>query len=80
MFRITEIHYQGALHSVWLKITKMILSCPLTWTRSVLWQHILYNFNYIYILYIVHWLDNKVFKEQVIADVSKECTVFSFTC
>ena len=22
------------------KITKMVLSCPLTWTRSVLWQHI----------------------------------------
>jgi hypothetical protein len=25
----------------WLKITRMILSCPLSRTRSVLWQHIL---------------------------------------
>ena len=40
MFRITEDHHQGDLYSVWLKITRTILSCPLTWTRSVLWQHI----------------------------------------
>ena len=43
MFRITEDpeDHQGALYSAWLKITCMILSCPLTWTRSVLWEHIL---------------------------------------
>ena len=34
MFRITEdIHHQGALYSGWLKITRMILLCPLIWTR-----------------------------------------------
>jgi len=79
-FGSQRIHHQGALYSAWLKITRMILSCALTWTRSVLWQHILHNFNCIYILYIVHWLDNKVFKELVIAAVSKQCTVFSFAC
>ena len=36
MFRITEDPSSGSL-----KITRMILSCPLTWTTSVLWQHIL---------------------------------------
>ena len=35
-----RIHHQGALYSVWLKITRMILSCLLTWTRSVLWHNI----------------------------------------
>jgi hypothetical protein len=35
------IHHQGALYSAWLKIKRKILSCPLTWTRSVLWLHIL---------------------------------------
>jgi len=40
-FGSQRIHHQGALYSDWLKITRMILSCPLTWTRSVLWQHIL---------------------------------------
>jgi len=40
MFRITEDPSQGALYSAWLKITRMVLSCPLTWTWSVLWQHI----------------------------------------
>ena len=39
-FESQEIHHQEALYSAWLKITRMILSCPLTWTRSVLWQHI----------------------------------------
>ena len=71
MFRITEDPSSA------IKITRMVLSCPLTWTRSVLWQHILtrcacvwftvyegifYNFNCIYMSYIVHQLDNKVFK------------------
>ena len=45
MFRITEdILHQRALYSAWLKITGMILSCPLTQTRSVLWQLILTRF------------------------------------
>ena len=39
-----RIHHQGALYSAWLKITRTILSCLLTWTRSVLWQHILTRF------------------------------------
>ena len=40
-FGSQRIHQQGALYSAWLQITRLILSCPLTWTRSVLWQHIL---------------------------------------
>ena len=28
------------LYSAWLKITRMIVSCLLTWTMAVLWQHI----------------------------------------
>jgi hypothetical protein len=35
-FESQRIHHQGALNSIWLKITRMILSCRLTWTRSVL--------------------------------------------
>ena len=35
-----RIHHLVAFYSAWLKITVMILSCPLTWTWSVLWQHI----------------------------------------
>ena len=27
------------LYSAWLKIIKIVLSCPFTWTESVLWQH-----------------------------------------
>ena len=30
MFRIKRVHYPGALYSTWLKITRMVLSCPLT--------------------------------------------------
>jgi hypothetical protein len=41
MFRFIVTHHQGALYSAWLKITRKILSRPLTWTRSVLWQYIL---------------------------------------
>ena len=33
-FGSQRIHHQGALYSAWLKITGMVLSCPLTWTRS----------------------------------------------
>jgi hypothetical protein len=40
-FGSQRIHRQRALCSAWLKITRMILSCLLTWTRSVLWQRIL---------------------------------------
>jgi len=38
-----RIRHQGALYSAWLKVTRMVLSCPLTWTRSVLWQRMLFN-------------------------------------
>jgi len=48
-----RIHHQGALYSAWLKITRMILSCPLTWTRSVLWQHLLTR---CVCVCVVHWL------------------------
>ena len=37
-FGSQRVHHQGALYSAWLKITRMILSCPLTWARLVLWQ------------------------------------------
>ena len=40
-FGSQRLHHQGALYSAWLKITVMVLSCPLTWTWSVLWQHVL---------------------------------------
>ena len=32
-FESQRIHHEGALYSAWLKITRMILLCPLTWTR-----------------------------------------------
>ena len=32
MFLITEDPSSGSLYSAWIKITRMILSCPLTWT------------------------------------------------
>jgi len=41
MFRITEDPSSGSLVQCLAKITKTVLSFPLTWTRSVLWQHIL---------------------------------------
>ena len=40
MFRITEGPSSGNLVQGLAKITRMILSCPMTWTWSVLWQHI----------------------------------------
>ena len=40
MFRITDDPSSGSLVQSLEKIRRMILSCPLTWTRSVLWQHI----------------------------------------
>ena len=32
--------HRGSLVQCLAKITRMVLSCPLTWTWSVLWQHI----------------------------------------
>jgi len=40
MFRITEDPSSGNLVQCLAKITRMVLSCPLTWMWSVLWQHI----------------------------------------
>jgi len=40
MCRIAEVPSSGSLVQCLAKITRMILWCPLTWTRSVLWQHI----------------------------------------
>ena len=34
-FGSQRIHHQGALYSAWLKITRMVLSCPLTWTNKI---------------------------------------------
>ena len=41
MFWITEDPSTRSLIQRLAKITKMVLSCPLTWTWSVLWQRIL---------------------------------------
>ena len=41
MFRITKNPSLGSLIQYLTKITVVVLSCPLTWTQSVLWQHIL---------------------------------------
>ena len=40
MFRITRDPSPGSFIQSLAKITVMVLSCPLTWTRSVLRQHI----------------------------------------
>jgi len=40
MFRITGDPPSVSLVKYLAKITRMVLSCPLTWTWSVLWQHI----------------------------------------
>jgi len=40
MFRITEDPSSGSFVQYLAKITRIDLSCPLTWTWSVLWQHI----------------------------------------
>ena len=55
-FGSQRIHHQWALYSAWLKITKMILSCPLTWTRSVLWQHILTE---------IRWNNDGLFRDKL---------------
>ena len=41
MFRITQDPSLRRLVKCLAKNYKNVLSCPLTWTRSVLWQHIL---------------------------------------
>ena len=41
MFRITEDPSSGSLVQYLTKNTRMVLSCPLRWTWSVLWQHTL---------------------------------------
>ena len=41
MFRITEDPSSGCLVQCLAKVTRMVLSCPLTWTRSVLWKRII---------------------------------------
>ena len=40
MFLITEDPPSGSLVQCLAKITRMILLCLLTWTGSVLWQHV----------------------------------------
>ena len=40
MFRFTDDPSSGSLVQCLAKITVMVLSCPLIWTWSVLWQHI----------------------------------------
>ena len=40
MFRITEDSSSGSLVQFLVKITRMILSCPLTRKWSLLWQYI----------------------------------------
>jgi len=41
MFRITKDPSSGSSIQCLAKIKLMVLSCPLIWTWSVLWQHIL---------------------------------------
>ena len=41
MFRITKDPSSGSSIQCLAKTKLMILSCPLIWTWSVLWQHIL---------------------------------------
>ena len=40
MFRITEDLSSGSFVQYLAKVTRMVLSCSLTWKWSVLWQHI----------------------------------------
>ena len=47
MFLITKDPSSGSLVQCLDKITRTLLSCPLTWTWSVLWQHVpSYTVNY----------------------------------
>jgi len=49
MFWITKDPSSGSLVQYLAKITRMVLSCPLTWTWSALWQRIVTP-----IVYVVH--------------------------
>jgi len=49
-FGSQRIHHQRALYCASLKITRMVPSCPLTRTRSMLWQH-----NFSQALYKAPW-------------------------
>jgi len=40
MIRITEDSSSGSLVQYLAKIPRMVLSCPLTWTWSVLWRSV----------------------------------------
>jgi len=40
MFRITRDQSSGNSIQCMVRFTVMVLSCPLIWTQSVLWQHI----------------------------------------
>ena len=53
MFRITEDPSSGSLVQYLAKITRMILSCPLTWIGSVLWQHIVTRFVCVCVVYCI---------------------------
>jgi len=57
MFRITEDPSSGSLEQCLAKITKMVVSCPLTWTWSVLCQRTRYNYscNFSQALYKAPW-------------------------
>jgi len=41
MFRTTEDPSSGSIVQCLAKIIKLVLSCPLKWTWSLLWHHIL---------------------------------------
>ena len=45
MFRITRDPSSGSFIQLLANITVMVLSCPLTWTYSMLWQHIRCNYS-----------------------------------
>ena len=53
MFRITQDPSSGSLVQRLAKFTRMVLSCPFTWTKSMLWQHILSEYAAIN-TYLVH--------------------------
>ena len=68
MFRITRDSSSGSFIQCLAKTTVMVLSCPFTWTQSVLQEHIcpwcvcvLQQSTYIYELYICAFVDNEEF-------------------
>ena len=56
MFRITYDPSSGSLVQYLAKITTMVLSCPLIWTWSELWQHIVTRY-----VCIAHCLERYLF-------------------